>query len=568
MNLDKAIGILNYSEETGTSEARLAFQEKASTIQFLADSTDSENLKELYLVQLTNLKKAWNQINNQKSGLQLETNKWFEEKEDLLSNQDSAKVQKAADEALFNSQVTFAKQLYTKLSQLDPRNNYAFERIEFCNFLLSEYKKAERERERLKEIEAKKNIQSSSTSISENEAMESDWILNVLLKNNANDPDGALSVLSKRLFLTGEGVGYSSTGRKSRKKEKKEAVIFSTAILIFALSVLTFAYRQNISNYFESFKYKKEADGTLIFSAEDYIKKADEHYENGNYVKALIQYSLASSVDTQNEYIQEQIAVCKVLIRQEEEILPAKLVNNEEQKDSTLIVNNDIENTVTSDFTNEENIVDESVNEENITSETVENVALQQNEATASILNTTNETFISDTLVDSDVLDSILLTDDSSFVANIELEDIPEVEEVQKKDPKLSVQSEETKKRIINKANTRLLEDQEFLSKIYLAVDKRPEPQGGYENFDEYLKRNMEYPRRAERNKIEGVVYVQFIVNRDGTVSNATTTTNLGYGLEEEAVRLITEYPSWEPGLLNSRKVNVQTSLPIWFVNQ
>lgn len=565
MNLDKAIGILNYSEETGISEARLAFQEKASTIQFLADSTDSENLKELYLVQLTNLKKAWSQINNQKTDLPSETNKWSVEKDQQLNSQDISKVHKAANEALLNSQVSYAKQLYTKLSQLDPRNDYAFERIKFCNFLLSEYKKAERELERLKEIEAKKNIHISSVNISENETKERDWIFNTLLKNNSDDPDGSLSVLSKRLFLTGEGADYSSSGKKSRKKKKKEAVIFSTAILIFVLSVLSFAYRDGIGNYFESFNYKKEVDGTIIYSAEDYIEKADEHYENGNYVKALIQYSLASSVDTQNEYIQEQIAVCKVLIRQEQDVLPAKYVNNDLQEDTIGNVNNSLEIIDANDFNSDESLVNATNNE---TGETSEEVNTPQNEATASILNTPNETFISDTLIDSEVLDSLLLTDDSSFVANIEVEDIPEVEDVKKKNPQLTVQSEETKKRIISKANNRLQEDQEFLSKIYLAVDKRPEPLGGYDNFDEYLKRNMEYPKKAERNKIEGVVYVQFIVNRDGTISNAKTTTNLGYGLEEEAVRLIQDYPSWEPGLLNSRKVNVQTSLPIWFVNQ
>ncbi len=571
MNLDRAIGILNYSRNAGFAEARMIFQEKTENIQFLADTADNEGIRELYLVQISNLKRAWQLLQEQKQDLEEKAIAWEKKKEALLSSGQPTELQKEAEEALQCAQVEWSRQLFAKVGELQPRNNQAFEQVVLCNHILSEYKKAERERERLRQIE---ESNASRGALSDREQQEQDWIEQKLLKHG-DDTDGPLSPWIKGLFLSGSGAVHVSAGKKSLRKDKKEAMIFSSIVLVFALVVLGYTYSDNIGGYLDTLQYEKASDGSVVYSTEDYIKKADDLYEGGNYVKALIQYSLASAMDPENDYIQEQIAVCKLLIRQEQNAYPTNFVNSETpnnqdsvEVEATEIAAGEIEENLEEGM-QEDLLAEEQENTEySAISDTIPDFTEEEEQNSEEENQAKFESSLLDTLVSTDALDSVLLTDDSTFVANIEVEDVPEVDSVKKINPKIALGNQELKERIIKKANNRLKEDKEFLSKVYLVADKRPEPRGGYENFDEYLRRNMEYPRRAAKNKIEGVVYVQFVVNRDGTISNATTTTNLGYGLEEEAIRLISEYPGWEPGKINSRRVNVQTSLPIWFVNQ
>lgn len=567
MTLDTAIGILNYSETTGLAEVRIHFEEKSENIQFLADTADDEVMRELYLVQITNLKSAWQLLKSQESDLVGKAKLWEKNKNELLASKDNSLIEKQAEIALHNAQLEWSRQLFTKLSELQPRNDFAFERIGFCNHILSEYKKAERERERLRKVE---EIKDSRATFSENEKKEEDWIQNTLLKNNS-ELDGQLSPWIKSLFFSRENATHISNSKKPLKKEKKEAFLFSSIVLLFAISVLSFSYSNEILSFIEVLNYEKSSDGTVVYSKKDYIKKADDLYVTGNYVKALIQYSLASAIAPEDVYIQEQIAVCKLLIRQNQNALTTNYVSNNYALDS---LNNDEaseDNKNTSEIDEvEESLVQQEDQNQNYASltDTIPNFTNSEDIAINSESQIENNETSSDTVVSIEELDSLLLTDDSTFVANIEVEDIPVVSEIKKKSPKIELNNDDLKHRIIQKANEKLKEDKEFLSKVYLVADKRPAPDGGYENFDEYLRRNMEYPKRAEKNKIEGVVYVQFVVNRDGTISNAKTTTSLGYGLEEEAIRLISEYPSWVPGQIDSREVNVQTSLPIWFVSQ
>ena len=74
-------------------------------------------------------------------------------------------------------------------------------------------------------------------------------------------------------------------------------------------------------------------------------------------------------------------------------------------------------------------------------------------------------------------------------------------------------------------------------------------PVGGFEQFEKYLKRNLNYPSAAKRNKIKGKVRVQFTIELDGTLSNFIIIQSLGYGCDKEAIRLLKEGPKW---VLNS----------------
>lgn len=96
-------------------------------------------------------------------------------------------------------------------------------------------------------------------------------------------------------------------------------------------------------------------------------------------------------------------------------------------------------------------------------------------------------------------------------------------------------------------------------------VEQMPEP--GYDVI-QYISTNLIYPKKARRKNIEGKVIVQFIVNTDGTIDSvhAINQKVLGYGLEEAAVDLIRNMPSWKkPGRQNGRTVKVFFSQPIMF---
>ena len=572
MTLDRAIEIFTINDETNFSDIERLFRDKAENIQFLADAAVSENLRELYLIQLSNLKKAFNYIKTKKS--ELKTVEYpVDNHSQLFNSADLQLLEKEADEAFLDTRIQYAKNLYTKITEINRKHTKAIERAEFCSVLLSEYKKADDERKRIKILkEEKSTLQKEYLKKQEDELI---WINESL--NADEQVDGELSGLIKSMFLSGKGLRKLPTSNKNRKK-KKEAIIFGSVVLCFAMGVMLYTYNEIVFDYFQINNADLSNNNNKEYSLEEYKAFADELYEDGNYVKALIQYSLASAIAPQDEYLQEQIAVCKLLIQQDRKSIPAAYTNQEEEK----IVNDEVNVDIISD---EKSVIDsiESISDSmktitennNLTNTELANInenviadssKQQQKEAIIA-----DDDLIPDKIESTEGLDSLFATDDSAFVASIgDSTVIPNVVSLAKKDVNiaLNVDDNEVKKRILEKANERILEDQEFLSKIYMVVEKRPEPKGGFDNFKEYLKRNLEYPEKAVKNKIEGVVYVQFIVNRDGSVSAAKTTTNLGYGLEEEAVRLVSEYPGWVPGQIKSRNVNVQTSLPIWFVQQ
>jgi len=84
------------------------------------------------------------------------------------------------------------------------------------------------------------------------------------------------------------------------------------------------------------------------------------------------------------------------------------------------------------------------------------------------------------------------------------------------------------------------------------AVFTKPLPVKGYSDFRTYMRSNLRYPEAARKNKIEGNVRVEFWVNADSTLSDFTIRKSLGYGCDEEAIRLIKEGPAWKPGLQNN----------------
>lgn len=102
-------------------------------------------------------------------------------------------------------------------------------------------------------------------------------------------------------------------------------------------------------------------------------------------------------------------------------------------------------------------------------------------------------------------------------------------------------------------------------SDLCYVVEQMPEFPGGYEKLPEYLQNNVVYPQEAKDARIEGRVFVTFIIEADGSVSNVKVLRGIGYGCDEEAVRVVESMPKWEPGYQKGVAVRVQSNLPIPF---
>lgn len=100
---------------------------------------------------------------------------------------------------------------------------------------------------------------------------------------------------------------------------------------------------------------------------------------------------------------------------------------------------------------------------------------------------------------------------------------------------------------------------------IFTIVEKMPEFPGGEAALAKYLQNNIQYPERAKSMNIEGKVYLSFLIDEYGKVSNVEKKRGIGGGCDEEAIRVVKNMPRWNPGKQGGRPVKVQFNLPIEF---
>jgi protein TonB len=101
--------------------------------------------------------------------------------------------------------------------------------------------------------------------------------------------------------------------------------------------------------------------------------------------------------------------------------------------------------------------------------------------------------------------------------------------------------------------------------KVYENVEQMPEFPGGQEEMQKYLGSNLKYPFEAMKNKIQGKVFVSFIIAKDGTVTDAKIARGVDPMLDYEALRFIKSMPKWNPGKDKGKVVAVQLTMPINF---
>lgn len=100
---------------------------------------------------------------------------------------------------------------------------------------------------------------------------------------------------------------------------------------------------------------------------------------------------------------------------------------------------------------------------------------------------------------------------------------------------------------------------------IYTFVDQMPTYRGGVSALNEYLSKNLKYPVVAEEHKIQGRVFVNFVVEPNGSITNVGVARSVDPSLDKESVRVIKNMPRWEPGKNKGKKVRVKLTLPITF---
>lgn len=101
--------------------------------------------------------------------------------------------------------------------------------------------------------------------------------------------------------------------------------------------------------------------------------------------------------------------------------------------------------------------------------------------------------------------------------------------------------------------------------KVLLFAEQQPEFTGGMEAFGDFLRQNLKYPSSAARAGIEGKVFVEFTVGVDGSIQSARTVKGIGFGCDEEALRVVNLMPNWRAGKQSGRPVRVRFTLPISF---
>jgi protein TonB len=108
-------------------------------------------------------------------------------------------------------------------------------------------------------------------------------------------------------------------------------------------------------------------------------------------------------------------------------------------------------------------------------------------------------------------------------------------------------------------------EEDEQDEQVFVVVEDMPEFPGGQLALRKWIANNINYPVIAAENGIQGKVYVTFVVDKDGSVSNARIARGVDTSLDQEALRVVNNLPRWKPGMQRGKPVRVSYTVPINF---
>lgn len=112
------------------------------------------------------------------------------------------------------------------------------------------------------------------------------------------------------------------------------------------------------------------------------------------------------------------------------------------------------------------------------------------------------------------------------------------------------------------------VEEKEEDAQVFFIVEEMPMFPGGDAALRNFIAQSVKYPVIAQENGIQGKVYVNFVVGKDGSISNATISRGVDPSLDKEALRVVNSLPKWKPGKQGGKPVRVSYTVPINFVLQ
>ncbi|MBX2899247.1 MAG: energy transducer TonB [Cyclobacteriaceae bacterium] len=125
--------------------------------------------------------------------------------------------------------------------------------------------------------------------------------------------------------------------------------------------------------------------------------------------------------------------------------------------------------------------------------------------------------------------------------------------------------TEETRVQQVEAIEQPKVED-EKADEIFTVVEVSAEPKGGRAAFYKYVGENIQYPAQARRMGIQGRVFVEFVVNKDGALTDVVVVKGIGAGCDEEALRIVKNAPAWNPGRQRGHAVKQRMVIPITFM--
>ena len=141
-------------------------------------------------------------------------------------------------------------------------------------------------------------------------------------------------------------------------------------------------------------------------------------------------------------------------------------------------------------------------------------------------------------------------------------EEIPTIEEIKKTE--VSTESTEGTETVVFEEPVKAVVQQDD-NQIYTVVEQQPEFPGGMEAMMKFIQKNMKYPPQARRMGLEGRVFIGFVVNMDGRITDVNVVKGFAMDCDKEATRVIGMMPAWKPGKQNGRAVRVRYVLPVNF---
>lgn len=143
--------------------------------------------------------------------------------------------------------------------------------------------------------------------------------------------------------------------------------------------------------------------------------------------------------------------------------------------------------------------------------------------------------------------------------------EVPDEEEIEE-EIKVEFDVEVTEDTKVEEITIQAVEEpKEEVDEIFNVVEETATPKGGMQAFYEYIGKKLKYPAQARRMGTEGKVFVQFVINKDGSISDVVAIKGIGAGCDEEAVRIIQASPAWAPGKQRGKPVKQRMVLPITF---